>query len=137
MVYTRERDYFAWISDLNNIKWSNLDIINPVRYLGIALIDDDYAYKMLLIDLYIRLKYLFLGSLVQFRGMLFFIAFPNPERLFGYEIDLNNTTIEFKKLSYKGMSNCKNDTIDEEECIPDQNDKFVRNIHHVIPIPHN
>ena len=94
---------------------------------------------MLLIVLwiYIRAQLLFLGSLVQFRGMLFFIAFPNPERLFGYEIHLNNTTIEYKELSNKGMSNCNIDeTIDEEECIPDGNDKFVRNIHHVIPIPH-
>ena len=31
------RKYFAWVSDMNYIKWNNLAIINPAKYQGINM----------------------------------------------------------------------------------------------------
>ena len=122
------RKHFAWVSDMSCIKWNNLAITNPAKYQGIVICNNKiYIYKCIITY--------YSGTLVQFRGMLFHIAFPNNEKLFGYQIFFNDTTIEYKKLPNDGLLNCKvPKTNDKEECIPDRGDKYIHNIHHVIPI---
>ena len=32
------RQQFAWVSEIDNIKWNNLGIVNPVKYQGMKII---------------------------------------------------------------------------------------------------
>ena len=72
--------------------------------------------------------------------MLFHIAFPNYDKIFGYQLFLNDTTVDYIKMSNEGLKNCfsKNEVEIEGEvgCIPDRNEKFAHVTHHVIPIPY-
>ena len=78
--------------------------------------------------------------MVQFRGMLFHIAFPNKDKIFGYQLFLNDTTVDYKKMSNEGLKNCYlvngNEIKGEVGCIPDRSEKYDHVTHHVIPIPY-
>ena len=71
--------------------------------------------------------------------MLFHIAFPNKDKIFGYQLFLNDTTVDYKKVSNEGLKNCYFngfESIGEVGCIPDRSDKYPHVKHHVIPIPY-
>ena len=41
------RKHFAWVSDMNYIKWNNLTIINPAKYQGIVICNNKiYMYRV-------------------------------------------------------------------------------------------
>ena len=62
---------------------------------------------MCLIQKLISLNTWDLGSLVQFRGMAFYMAEPNQERILGYQLMFfNETSIEFQNLGFQGYKKC-------------------------------
>ena len=127
-----KRQQFAWVSKIDNIKWNNLGIVNPVKHQGMKKYSGCCNNKIIIIFFVI---FLHAGSMVQLRGILLHISFPNYEKLLGYYIFLNNTNIEYKEISGGGQESC-GFMGKKEECIASINTNS-RIEHNIIPIPYS
>ena len=72
---------FAWTSNLHQIKWQSIEILNPKPFTPY-------------------------GTLQSLKGMLYFILTANSLQVLGYQVKLSDTSLEYIDMSIKGKTDC-------------------------------
>ena len=96
---------YAWVSEAHEIHWKELEIFNRISDIdmeGTAYGNIRHTFDKVIGKYY----YVFVGTLVNLRGMPFYLLPPNGVSIFGYQINLTESSLELVKLEAKGLKVC-------------------------------